>query len=54
MPILLLKLKNGDIIKGKFPMHFMLADEMQINFDDIIAVGHISKGRQIWSNRKPH
>ena len=54
MPTLLLKLRNGDIIKGKFPMHFMLADHAEIDFDEIIAVGHISKGRQIWSNRKPH
>ena len=55
MPILLIKLKDGRIIKGKSPLHCMLADENNIDFDDIVNVGFIVKGnRVIWLNRKPN
>ena len=54
MQTLLLKLKDGKIIKGHSPMHFMLAEENEIDFDDIVDVGFITKGRFVWCNRKPH
>ena len=54
MPRLALKLKNGAVIEGKSPMHFMLAEEHGIAFDDIVNVGIYTKGRLVWCDRKPH
>ena len=54
MPILLLKLKDGTVLKGQYPIHAIMADELNVNFDDIIDVGVITKNREIWCNRKPH
>jgi hypothetical protein len=54
MSILLLKLKNGKVIKGKAVLHFQLAEAMGIDFDDIVDVGFVSHDRYIWCNRKPH
>jgi hypothetical protein len=54
MATLTLRLKDGTIIKGKAPMHFMLAEQKGIAFDEIIDVGFITKGRMVWCNRKPH
>ena len=54
MPKLALKLKNGVIIEGNAPMHFMLAESRGIAFENIIDVGIYTKGRLVWCNRKPH
>jgi len=54
MPELTLKLRDGTIIRGKSPLHFMLAEKLGVAFDDIVDVGFITKGRVIWCNRKPH
>ncbi len=54
MTILLIKTKDGNVYKSKVPLHFMVAEEYDINIDDITAVGFITRDREIWDNRKPH
>lgn len=54
MTTLLLKLKDGTIIKGKAVAHCLLAEKHEIDFNDIVAVGFLIKDRELWDNRKPH
>jgi len=54
MHILTLKLKDGSIVKGEAILHFQLAEEMNIDFDEIVDVGFITRGRIVWLHRKPH
>ncbi len=51
---LLIKTKDGTVYKENVLMHFMIVDKHDIDHEDIEDVGFISKGREIWVNRKPH
>ena len=50
----MIKTKCGKVYKDKLPLHFMVAEKHNIDMDDIIAVGFLTRGREIWDNRKPH
>lgn len=55
MPTLLIRMFDGSIYKGRQPMHFMVAEEFNLDFDLIEDVGVVTKhGRFIWLGRKPH
>ncbi len=51
---LIIKTKNGKTYGATLPMHFMVAEKYNIEFDDIIDVGFETRGRVVWCNRKPH
>lgn len=54
MPTLYLRLKSGKIVSGKYPLHAILMDEKNINYEDIIDCGVRVRNRIIWQHRKPH
>jgi hypothetical protein len=54
MATLLIKMADGTIYSGKYPLHAIMADAMGLPFDEIVNVGFITKNREVWCNRKPH
>lgn len=54
MPTLLIKMDDGAVHGMKVPMHFMVAEELRLDFDRIVDTGIVTKGREIWLGRKPH
>ena len=54
MTTLLIKTKDNKIYTAKVPLHFMVAEQHGVNLDNVVAVGFLTKGREIWDNRKPH
>lgn len=53
MTILLIKTKNG-IYRSKQSLHCLMLEEHKIKLDDVLNCGFLTKGREIWVNRKPH
>lgn len=47
MPTLLIKLKNGEVHSGKFPLHFMLMEDRGLDYEDVAAVGVLTKDREV-------
>ena len=54
MRVLLIKLKDGKIYKACVPLHFMVAEKHNLDLNDVIAVGFITRDREVWDDRKPH
>jgi hypothetical protein len=54
MATLLLKLNCGAVLRGKYPLHAIMADDMGVPFDNIADVGFVTKGRDVWCGRGPH
>lgn len=54
MTTLLIKTKDNKVYKANVPVHFMVAEKHDINLSDVIAVGFVTRDREIWDNRKPH
>lgn len=48
MPTLIIKTGN-EIFEGRFPIHAIMADEMQINPCDIIDKGIMLEDRIVWA-----
>lgn len=53
MPTLLIKLIDGEVFSDVVPMHFMVAENHEIDYDLIADVGVIKHGKQIWLGRRP-
>ncbi len=56
MPELYIKDINQDIYMAEVPLHFMVAEEYDIPFEDIIDCGiRVAKREEIlWLDRKPN
>ena len=48
MPILTLKTKDGTIHYGRYLIHAIMAEEMGIDLNDVVAKGIIAKSGRIW------
>ena len=54
MTLLLIKTKDGKVLKASQPLHIMVAEQFDIDPEDIIDVGFVTKSRTVWCNRAPH
>lgn len=54
MERLLIKTKQGEVYESRLPMHFMVAEEHEVDLDNVQSVGFVTKGREIWMDRRPH
>ena len=54
MPELLIQTKNGKIYRAQLPVNFMVAEKYDLDFDEILKVGFVTKNREVWVERKPH
>lgn len=54
MNMLLIKLKDGQVIEDKLSLHILIIEKYGIDIKDVINVGFKTKERIIWCNRRPH
>ena len=54
MPILTIKMKDGEVYQARVPMHFMVVEQYGVKINDVVDTGFITKGREVWMDRKPH
>lgn len=55
IPVLLIKMNNGKIYRARLPMHFMVVEHHNLDFDEIADVGVLTNaGSVLWMGRKPH
>ncbi len=54
MPTLLIKMIDGKVYSDKVPMHFMVAENFELDYDLIADVGVKNEaGKSVWMGRKP-
>lgn len=53
MTILLLKTRDGQVHRAQAVMHCLMAEKLGVSVEDIVAVGIMNQGREVWDERKP-